>query len=286
MKKKRSKILLGAHMSIAGGIYKSVLRGNETGCNTIQIFTKNTNRWASKPISEDQAGKFIQFSRKLNINPIFAHTSYLINLASPDKENLRKSKESFFDEIERCELLNIPYLVMHPGSTIGKDIKTGIDRIADSLNEIVSRREKINVIVCIETTAGQGSCVGYKFEHIAEIIEKTNFNIGVCLDTCHIFAAGYDIRSEESYIKTFKEFDDIIGMEKLRIIHLNDSKKEFGSKVDRHEHIGKGYIGIKAFELIMNDRKLIKVPKILETPKGEDMKEDVKNMALLKSLLK
>ena len=281
-------VLLGAHMSVAGGVDKAILRGEKLGCTTIQMFTKNNNQWKSKPISENEVEKFILLSRKSNINPIFAHTSYLINLASHNKINFRKSYESFIDEMQRCEILKIPYLVMHPGSTLGKDVKTGINIISDALNKIFSEKKESTLMICLETTAGQGYNIGYRFEHIAEIIEKTSeeHRLGVCLDTCHIFAAGYDIRDEESYNKTFREFDTVIGIKRLKIIHINDSKRELGSRVDRHEHIGRGLIGVKAFDLIMNDRKLKSIPKILETPKGKNMKEDTMNMKILLNLLR
>ena len=281
-------VLLGAHMSAAGGVDKAILRGEKLGCTTIQMFTKNNNQWKSKPLSENEVEKFILLSRKLNINPIFAHTSYLINLASHNKINFRKSYESFIDEMQRCEVLKIPYLVMHPGSTLGKDVKTGINIISDALNKIFSEKKESMLMICLETTAGQGYNIGYRFEQIAEIIEKTSeeHRLGVCLDTCHVFAAGYDIRDEKSYNKTFREFDTVIGIKRLKIIHINDSKRELGSRVDRHEHIGRGLIGVKAFDLIMNDRKLKSIPKILETPKGEDMKEDTMNMKILLGLLK
>jgi len=256
----KDNVLLGAHMSIAGGVDKAILRGEKLGCTTIQIFTKNNNQWKSKPFSENEIEKFILLSRGSNINPIFAHTSYLINLASHN----------------------------NPGSTLGKDVKTGINMISDALNKIFSEKKESMPMICLETTAGQGYNIGYRFEHIAEIIEKTpeENRLGVCLDTCHIFAAGYDIRDEKSYNKTFREFDTIIGIKRLKIIHINDSKRELGSRVDRHEHIGRGLIGIKAFDLIMNDRKLKNIPKILETPKGKDMKEDTINMKILLNLLR
>lgn len=281
-------VLLGAHMSVAGGVDKAILRGEKLGCTTIQMFTKNNNQWKSKPFSENEIEKFILLSRKSNINPIFAHTSYLINLASHNKINFRKSYESLIDEMQRCEILKIPYLVMHPGSTLGKDVKTGINIISDALNKIFSEKKESMLMICLETTAGQGYNIGYRFEQIAEIIEKTSEEnrLGVCLDTCHIFAAGYDIRDEKSYNKTFREFDTIIGIKRLKIIHINDSKRELGSRVDRHEHIGKGLIGVKAFDLIMNDRKLKSIPKILETPKEKDMKEDTRNMKILLGLLR
>jgi len=281
---KKNRVLLGAHMSITGGVENAVLRGAEIGCNIIQIFTKNNNQWKSAPLLKDNIERFIMLSKKLKISEIFAHTSYLINLSSPDRIIFQKSYESLIDEIERCEKLRIKYLVLHPGSTGGKDI--GVDIISDAFNKLFSERRNTNITICIETTAGQGHSIGYRFEHIAEIIARTGNRLGVCLDTCHIFAAGYDIRDKRTYNKTFKEFDNIIGIKKIKIIHINDSKRELGSRVDRHEHIGKGCIGLKGFELLMNDEKLKNIPKILETPKGKDMKEDIENMNILTALLK
>ena len=280
----KKDVLLGAHMSIAGGVEKSILRGEKIGCRTIQIFTKSTNQWKAKTLSREESETFKNLYKKSSVNPICAHTSYLINLASPEKDMYKKSVQSIQMEIDRCGLLNIPFLVLHPGSTKGKEVSYGIGRISDALNEVYSKNTERNVMICIETTAGQGNNIGYRFEHIKEIIERTEFQIGVCLDTCHIFAAGYDIRNKKTYTQTLKEFDKIIGIDKLKIIHLNDSKKELGSRKDRHEHIGKGFIGLQAFRLLMKDKKLKKIPKILETPKGPDMKEDIENMKILLNL--
>ena len=283
---KKDRVLLGAHISIAGGVDKALLRGSKIGCSTIQIFTKNNNRWKANPLLKDNIKRFIALSEKTKINRIFAHTSYLINLSSPNKTMFRKSYKSFFEEIERCEILQIPYIVVHPGSTLGKSLEAGIDTISEAFNKILSEKKDTDVMICIETTAGQGSSIGFRFEHIAEILEKTDNRIGVCIDTCHIFAAGYDFRDKKSYNKTFKKFNEIIGFKNLKVIHINDSKRELGSRIDRHEHIGEGYIGIKAFELLMNDAKLRGIPKILETPKGPDMKEDIVNMNKLIGLIK
>ncbi len=284
----RNEVLLGAHMSIAGGLEKAIHNGKKLGCKTIQIFTKNNTQWRSRPLLENEVEKFVLISRNSNINPIFAHTSYLINLVSGNKTTSRKSYKSFIDEIQRAELLEIPYMVMHPGSTLGKSVKTGINIISDIFNKIFSEKKEDKLMICIETTAGQGSSIGYRFEQIAEIMEKIekNHRFCVCLDTCHIFSAGYDIRNEKSYNKTMCEFESVIGLDRLMIIHMNDSKSELGSRIDRHQHIGKGFIGLKAFELIMNDEKLNKVPKIIETPKGKSLKEDIININLLRSLIK
>ncbi len=280
--------LLGAHTSIAGGLYKSIERGEKLGFNAIQIFSKNNNRWQAPPISDSDAEKFKSSWSKSNIDFIVVHDSYLINLCAKDKTILEKSRNAFIDEIKRCEKLGIKYLNFHPGAHGGMGEKEGIKLNAESINLAHEKTNNCNVSSMIELTAGQGTNIGYKFEQIAEIIDLVDDKdrMSVCIDTAHIFAAGYDIRSEEAYIQTMEEFDDIIGLEKLKCLHMNDSKKELGSRVDRHEHIGKGFIGLEGFSNIMNDERLINVPKILETPKGKDQKEDVENIAILKSLIK
>ncbi|MDP7554879.1 MAG: deoxyribonuclease IV, partial [Nitrospinota bacterium] len=214
--------------------------------------------------------------------------SYLINLASPDPILHRKSIESFFNEMERCEKLRIPYLVFHPGAHVGSGEKAGLKKIAQSINVLLKRGKGFKVSLLLETTAGQGTTLGYKFEHLADIIKmvRQKKSIGVCVDTCHIFAAGYDITTQKGYKKTFEIFNKLIGFGNLKVFHINDSKKELGSRVDRHEHIGKGYLGLKPFEFLVNDRRFANIPKILETPKGPDLKEDVENLKVLKRLIK
>ena len=222
------------------------------------------------------------------MNVATSHSSYLINIASPDKELNEKSYRSLKEEMERCQMLKIPNLVLHPGSHVGTGEEAGIKRIIKNLNKLFKELKNNNVCLLLETTAGQGSNLGYTFEQIAVMIDgvKIQDHIGVCLDTCHIFAAGYPISDPKEYKKTMKKFDDIIGIDKLKIIHMNDSKKEFGSRRDRHEHIGKGHIGIEAFRNIVNDKRLKKIPMILETPKEEELKEDIENLKLLRSLVK
>jgi deoxyribonuclease-4 len=271
-------------MSIAKGVYNSLISGKELGCTTIQIFTKNANQWKARELSIEEIEKFKQLQRKTQISPVVAHDSYLINIASKEKELLLKSRESLLFELTRAETLGLQYLVMHPGSN--PDEKEGIKRIADSLNWVHGKSPKYKAKICLETTAGQGNTLGHRFEQIAEIIEGVNEKkrMGVCYDTAHAFAAGYDMRAKKAYEETFKEFDKIIGLKRLRVIHLNDSKKDLGTRVDRHEHIGKGFIGLEAFNLLMNDPRLEKIPKILETPKQGDM--DKKNLKLLGNLVK
>jgi len=275
-------------MSIAGGIDKAVERGSKVNCTTIQIFTKSNTQWRATPLKKEEVAEFKKNVERTKITPVFAHNCYLINLASPDPDIYKKSIDTLLLELERSETLGLPYLVMHPGSHMGEGEKAGIERIAESLNKIFEKIMGYNVQVLLETTAGQGRSVGSKFEQIAEIMDliKSKEKLCVCLDTCHIFAAGYDIRSKYEYEKTMAEFNSIVGIDKIKVIHLNDSKKELGSKVDRHEHIGKGFIGLEAFRYIMNDERFRSVPKVLETPKGEDIKEDVINLKILRSLVR
>ncbi|OGL47588.1 MAG: deoxyribonuclease IV [Candidatus Schekmanbacteria bacterium RBG_16_38_11] len=281
-------MFIGAHMSIAGGVDKAVEKGSSINCTTIQIFTKSNTQWRTTPLKKKEVENFKKNVEITKISPVFGHNCYLINLASPDPEIYRKSIDTLLIELERSEILGLPYLVMHPGSHMGEGEKAGIERIAESLNKIFEKIKGYNVRVLLETTAGQGRSLGYKFEQLAEIMALVEFKekLGVCLDTCHIFAAGYDIRSKYGYEKTTAEFNSIVGIDKIKAIHLNDSKKELGSKVDRHEHIGKGFIGLETFRYIMNDERFRLVPKVLETPKGEDMKEDVMNLKVLRGLIK
>jgi deoxyribonuclease-4 len=285
-KYKYGDLLIGAHESIAGGIHQAFIRAESIGCNALQIFTKNSNQWLSKPLTEKDIEDYRTVSNKSNIKHVVAHDSYLINLCAVDKLILKKSRYAFIEELRRCELLGIRYLNFHPGSHLGKGEKEGIKKIIESLNFIHEKTSGFKVISVLETTAGQGTSVGYRFEHLREIIEgvENPERMAVCLDTCHVYAAGYDIGTSEGYFKTFDEFDSIIGLKKLVVIHVNDSKKGLGSKVDRHEHIGKGMIGKTGFLLLMRDERLKNIPKILETPKGKDLEEDKRNLNVLYKL--
>jgi len=264
---------IGGHMSIAGGLYRAVERGYNLSCETIQIFTKNATQWKGKELTPTDIQRFKSARDKRKIEPVIAHNSYLINLASPHRETKEKSIVAMEDELTRANLLEIPYLIIHPGSHMGKGKDEGLKRISSALNQIINNTPASKVKILLETTAGQGSSLGHRFEDLAELINMTEKKdrIGVCLDTCHIFAAGYDIRTRQSYEKTKKEFDRIIGINNLFVIHLNDSKRELGSKIDRHEHIGRGCIGIRAFSYIVNDPELCHIPGIIETPKGKDI---------------
>lgn len=279
--------LLGAHMSISGGLHTAFERGKHVGCTTIQIFSKNNTQWRAKPLIDKDIKLFKSEAKKSNIHPVIVHSSYLINLCAQDKVTLKKSRESFLEELTRCQQLGIPYFVFHPGSHVGQGEDVGLQKISESLNIIHQRTKGYAVKSVIEVTAGQGSNLGYRFEQIACIIEQVENKrrIGVCIDTCHLFAAGYNISNEEGYEKTMREFDDVIGFNRLCVIHLNDSKGTLGSRIDRHEHIGKGQIGDRGFWLFMNDRRFAKVPKIIETPKGADMKEDIMNLKRLRGYL-
>jgi deoxyribonuclease-4 len=277
----------GAHMSIAGGMYQAVWRGQKAGCDTIQVFVKNANRWKAKELTEKDINDFLQALKETGIGPVVAHNSYLINLASPDEDLWLKSLEAMIVEVERCTSLGIPYLVMHPGAHSGAGEEVGLTRITNALNEIIKRTEHSQVMLLLETTAGQGSILGGRFEHLAELISSCYYpeRLGVCLDTCHIFTAGYDLRTAEACEKTFREFDEIIGLDNLKAIHVNDSKGELGSHRDRHEHIGMGQIGLEGFRWIVNNPLLNPLPMLLETPKGPDLKEDMDNLSLLRSLI-
>lgn len=280
-------MLLGAHMSIAGGAFNALLDGQKATCDTIQIFTKQSNQWKAKPLTDEEIERFFAEQKNTGVAVACAHDSYLINLGSPDDELYEKSAEAFKIELERCEVLKIPQLVMHPGSHVGSGEDAGLKRIAAACNRLFEELPDGKAAVCLETTAGQGTNLGYRFEQLARIIDmvEDKSRMTVCLDTCHIFAAGYKIQEPADYKVTMREFDRILGLKRLKVIHINDSKKPFGSKKDRHEHIGKGELGLEPFRNILNDRKLVKVPKILETPKSDDLHEDIENLRILRSLI-
>jgi deoxyribonuclease-4 len=288
MKKGTDGPLVGAHMSIAGGVHTALERGAKIGCRTIQLFTKNSNQWDARQLSEEEISRFRELASSTRIAPLIAHSAYLINLAARNAPLLERSRSAFLNELLRCEALGVAALVLHPGSHGGAGEEDGMKRIAESLNLVHEKTGPLHVRTALETTAGQGTSIGYLFEQIRGIINGVEQpdRIAVCIDTAHVFAAGYEIVSRQGFLRTMKEFDDILGLERLAVIHVNDSKKPFASRVDRHEHIGKGLIGLEAFRLIMNDERLRDVPKILETPKGEDMREDVRNFAVLRSLVR
>ncbi len=278
--------LIGAHESIAGGIHLAFERAERAGCRTLQVFTKNASQWRTKPLNESDIENYKTAASKSTIAPVIAHDSYLINLCARDPDIRKRSLLAFVDELQRCQQLGIPYLNFHPGAHLGQGEQAGIAGIVEALNEAHARTPHCPVISVVETTAGQGTVLGYRFEQIRMIIDGVadRTRMGVCIDTCHIFAAGYDLRSPEAYAATMKEFGDIVGFDRLVALHINDSKGEIGSRRDRHEHIGEGYIGVNGFRNIMTDQRLLRIPKILETPKGEDLREDMINLRLLRRL--
>lgn len=265
-------MFLGTHISAAGGLHKAFPRGEEVGCSAIQIFTKNANRWQAKALQEKDIQSFKTAWERSNIEAVIAHDSYLINLGTPKDELWEKSQNALLDELERCELLGIPYLVMHPGSHVGSGEDAGLRRVAQAFDRIHQHSEGYTTKILVETTAGQGTNLGHSFEHLAKIFEfvQQPERLGVCFDTCHAFAAGYELRTESGYVETFEHFETLIGLERLKAIHLNDSLKPLGARVDRHQGIGEGEIGLEGFRFLMNDPRLHEIPMILETPKGDD----------------
>ena len=277
--------LIGAHVSIAGGFFNAIKEGTEIGCTAIQIFTKSNRQWASKPINHNDVEKFILAQKNSDIAIVIAHASYLINLGSATPEVQKKSYQALVDEIIRCHQLSIPYLVLHPGTASINEKEKTAQFIGTQINKALKQTTDCNVTVLVETMAGQGSSVGSSFEELASILHYVNdkHRIGVCFDTCHAFAAGYDFTTPQGYESVFKSFDSLIGLNYLKMFHMNDSKKELNCKVDRHENIGQGKIPLQAFSMIMNDPRFSKIPKILETPKSEsaELENDRKNLAML-----
>lgn len=277
---------LGAHMSIAGGVEQAVLRGQAVGCEAIAMFTKNNNQWKAKVLTQEDAERFQAALLETGIQPVVAHTSYLINLASQNRALWKKSVASMRDELLRADLLGIKFLVVHPGSHTGRGIDYGVQRVAEAFNLIHQQAPNLRTMTLLEHTAGQGSNLGCTFEEIARMraLIDDQRRVGVCLDTCHLFAAGFDLRKPEAYADTFKRLDDIIGLCHVHAWHLNDSKTPLGSHVDRHEHIGKGKIGRAGFKNLLHDPRWQNLPAVLETPKGPDMKEDIMNLRALRRI--
>ena len=288
MSTKKRRLLLGAHMSIAGGLEQAIISGSSIGCTTIQLFTKSNRQWNAKPLTDEQIELFKKTYTEYDIDPIVAHATYLINIASPDAKIAHASMKALAFEVERCQSINIPYLVLHPGSYTSGDRQEGLERISKNLDQILAEVPGSTMIL-LETMAGQGSVLCSTFEDIATVINNSSHKkrLGVCVDTCHLFVAGYDLRTPETYNKTWDDFDTIIGLERLKVIHVNDSKKGLHSRVDRHEHIGKGELGLEPFRLLFNDERFFDIPKILETPKAteEPFTEDKMNMTNIRSLL-
>jgi deoxyribonuclease IV len=283
----KKEILLGAHMSIAGGMPTAIDRGRSIKCTAIQMFVKNNMQWFARPLEREEIRAFLERRQRGQLLSIFAHANYLINLAATNPQFHANSIRALSEELTRADQLELPFLVLHPGAHLGAGEEAGLEKIVGSINQVFRKIPKVKTRIALETTAGQGSCLGHRFEQLAYIIEnvRESERLCVCLDTAHIFAAGYDIASETGTKKTFREFDRTIGFKRLAAIHLNDSKTTRGSRVDRHQHIGQGQIGLDAFRLIMRDRRFRRIPKVLETPKGKELREDVANMKTLRGLI-
>jgi deoxyribonuclease IV len=277
-------------MSIAGGYYRAANAAGELGMDTVQIFTKNNNQWRAKPLSDEDVRLFREAIAEHNLQIPCAHDSYLINIGSPNNDLWEKSLDALVVELERAAALGLAGVVMHPGSYVDSSEEEGITRIVNGLDEAIRRTQGAAVELWLETTAGQGTNLGHRFEHIAQLIAraKDSSRLGVCVDTCHLFAAGYGLKTRKEYKTTIDELDDVIGLDRVRAFHLNDSKKPQGSRVDRHDHIGEGELGLQPFRFVLNDRRFRKLPMYLETKKedrdGEPM--DAVNLRTLRSLQK
>lgn len=273
-------------MSIGGGVQMSIQRARSIECTTMQIFVKNNMQWFARPLTRQEIRGFLEHIERDELLSIFAHANYLINLAATNPHFHANSLRSLSEELIRADQLRLPFLVLHPGAHLGAGEEAGLEKIIESIDCVLSGIPKIKTRIALETTAGQGSCLGSKFEHLAYVIGRVREpkRLCVCLDTAHIFAAGYNLGSKSAVRNTFREFDRVIGRDRLVAIHVNDSKTARGSRVDRHEHIGKGKIGLEAFRFIMRNRRFRKIPKVLETPKGKDLSEDVQNLKTLRIL--
>jgi deoxyribonuclease IV len=282
--------ILGAHQSIAGGFYRAIERARDRGCDCTQIFTKNTNQWRAREIASHEVEQFRKAVADLGVSCPLAHDSYLVNLASPDPALWRRSVDALVAELLRANMLGIPWVVAHPGAYGASSEADGIARTIEALGEVLDRTAGREVGCLVETTAGQGSSLGWRFEHLAKILDgvRAADRLGVCFDTCHVFAAGYELTTRVQYRTTMKLFDEVVGLEQIRAFHLNDSRKPCGSRVDRHAHIGAGCLGLEAFRHLLRDRRFRRVPMVMETPKsreGEKPDWDVVNLQRLRELV-
>ncbi|OGQ23566.1 MAG: hypothetical protein A3I05_00950 [Deltaproteobacteria bacterium RIFCSPLOWO2_02_FULL_44_10] len=281
--------LLGAHVSTAGGVSQSFLIADTLQLRAMQIFAKNNNQWMSKPLAVKEIDTFHARRAASGLQSIFSHAGYLINLASPDEEISSKSFASMLQELTRAEELQLAFVVLHPGAHMGKGEAQGLKVVSEMANRLFDHTRDSSVKIAFEITAGQGTCLGYRFEHLAEILHgvENKERAVVCFDTAHAFAAGYDFRTISGYEQMWKHFNETIGLSKLCAIHLNDSKKDVGTRVDRHDHIGKGFIGLEGFRHLMNDGRFLALPMVLETPKeGDPEKYDAENLAKLRELIR
>lgn len=286
MSSKKSPLLLGAHLSIAGGLERALYAAQEIDASCVQIFTHSNRQWHMKEITELEISRFSEARKITGVDHIIVHASYLINIASPNENTRAQSIKTLTEELRRCDDLNIPYLVLHPGSSLTAPLEVGITNLAAGINQVFESYAS-KAMILLENMAGQGSAIGTKLEQLAQIREKINRkdHIGFCFDTCHAFAAGYDFTTPEKYGTFWQQFDAILGLKHLKAIHVNDSKTPCGSNVDRHTHIGEGTLGLETFRLLMNDPNFFGIPKIIETPKEDDLQEDIKNLTTLKNLL-
>lgn len=284
---RHSSLLLGSHTSIGGGAHRAIERARSIESTAMQIFVKNNMQWFAPPLQGAEISAFLDHRQRAELQFVFAHANYLINLAATNPQFHANSLRALSEELLRADQLELPFLVLHPGAHVGAGEEAGLARIILSIDRVLAGLPKTKTRIALETTAGQGSCLGHRFEHLAAIIANVREpeRLCVCLDTAHVFAAGYDLATGKLTKQMFAEFERVVGLRRLVALHLNDSKTARGSRVDRHEHIGKGQIGLEAFRFIMRDPRFRKIPKVLETPKGKEMAEDVENMRTLRSLL-
>ncbi|MGE0449223.1 MAG: deoxyribonuclease IV [Vicinamibacterales bacterium] len=287
---------LGAHMSVAGGLPRAIERAVAHDCRALQIFSKNASQWRGRPLPPEEVHEFRQRARGARLHTVVSHASYLINLAAEERTLAERSLEAMRDELDRADALGLMGVVLHPGCHTASDRAAGLTRVAQRLGGLLDRRGAGGARILIEHTAGQGTSLGACFEEIAAILREAEHHpgLGVCLDTCHLLAAGYDIATADGYARTFDSFERVVGLDRLKVFHLNDSKKPVGSRVDRHEHIGKGYVGLGAFERLLNDSRFAHLPMLLETPKGAGKATgpisvdpaDAQNLRTLRELMK
>ena len=274
-------------MSIGGGVHRAIERARSIESTAMQIFVKNNMQWFARPFTPNEIRAFLDHAQRHELTAVFAHANYLINLAATNPQFHANSIRALSEELTRADQLGLPFLVLHPGAHLGAGEEAGLEKIVQSIDQVFRRIPKVKTRIALETTAGQGTCLGHTFEHLADIIRNVREpeRLCVCLDTAHVFAAGFDLTTAAGTRKMFRDFDRVIGLQHLAALHLNDSKTARGSRVDRHEHIGKGQIGLEGFRVIMRDRRFRKIPKVLETPKGKDLREDVENIRTLTALL-
>lgn len=277
--------LMGAHMPTTGGLHNAITSGHEIGCTAVQLFTASPRQWRTRPLTNAEVQAFASAREETGIHTIISHDSYLINLAAPNPDILQRSREAFLEELQRAEALGIPWVVTHMGAYLDSSEEEGLRVLAESVRLLLEQTAGMKAGIALETTAGQGTNLGYRFEHLARIIDAAGGSerLGVCFDTCHVFVAGYDIRSADALSATLDEFHRVIGLDRLKVIHVNDAKKPLGSRVDRHEHIGDGELGSEAFRALLHEPRLLHIPIILETPEAEKMHPV--NLQRLKALM-